>query len=142
MKFFRLAFVIVLGFLIAGCDIYQPSSLCGEETEADHAAFSQYFSDMQLVNSPGSDSENTNPQVGRVFVSPVSLVLESTLLQESEVRLCIFGAKMRGEVVFDETFTMGSGTQSFKLGEFQEGPFIIRVYANGKLVENISFIIQ
>jgi len=97
---------------------------------------------MQLANEQGEESSGGTKQIGRVFEAPASLTLESTLVKASQVRLCIFGAKIRGEVVFDETYSLIVGDQSFDLGYFEEGPFVIRVYADGKLVENISFLME
>lgn len=140
---FRQIIIFVLfGSLITSCDTFAPSKLCGEDTEADHTAFNRFFSELQLIDlaitTPGDEQE----QVGRVFKNPASLTIKGTLINESEIRLCIFGAKRNGEVVFDEFFVLSSGEQSISLGEFEEGPYIIRVYADGKLVENLSFLIQ
>jgi hypothetical protein len=143
MKFFRLAFVLtLLGMLTASCDTYQPSQLCGAQTEPDHRLFSDYFSELQLVNLSSKDTNGEDQRIGRVFEVPASLSLNGTLIKAGDIRLCIFGAKIRGEVVFDETFSITGGTQLFELGKFEEGPYIIRVYADGKLVENISFVIE
>jgi hypothetical protein len=143
MKFFRLVFLFTLfGWLITSCDTYQPSQLCGLETEPDHTLFGEYFSQILLVNQTSSKSPNETQQVGRVFEDPASLVLDTALINDAQVRLCVFAAKIKGEVVFDETFAISAGSQSFNLGEFEEGPYIIRVYADSKLVENISFLIE
>ena len=143
MKFLRLAILLILlGLAISSCDTYQPSQLCGLETDPDHTLFEEYFSKLLLVNQTNSKPGGEAQQAGRVFVEPASLVLDTALINDAQVRLCVFGAKIKGEVVFDESYVLSAGSQSFSLGEFKEGPYIIRVYADSKLVENISFLVE
>ncbi len=143
MKLLRLVLLtLILGGALSACDTFQPSQLCGEETEADHQAFTQIFSDLQVSALDGSYVEDGNEQVNRVFQGPVSLAINMVSLKETELRLCIFGAKRNGAVVFDESFSLAAGQESIRLGEYSKGPYIIRVYADGKLVENISFLIR
>ncbi len=141
-KFVLLATLIFLGIFVTSCDTYAPSQLCGEETEADHEVFTQYFSVIQLFDITDSHTKNNQLQAGRVFEEPATLAIFGSLIKDSEVRLCVFGASFRGEVVFDEVFNFSAGDQSIDLGKYGKGPYIIRIYADGILVENISFIIQ
>ncbi len=143
MKYLRIVLLmLIFGGLLSACDTFQPSQLCGEETEADHQAFTQTFSEMQLVNLDGSYVENNGDQVGRVFESPASLAITLTSRADIELRLCIFGTKRNGEIVFDESFNLAAGQESIRLGEYPKGAYIVRVYADTKLVENISFLVR
>ncbi|MBL7163193.1 MAG: hypothetical protein ISS57_11350 [Anaerolineales bacterium] len=143
MKLLRITLLLAIsGFSLSACDTFQPSQLCGGETEADHQAFTNTFSEMQLVNQAITGEGENGGQTGRVFEQPVSLIIDLTSLEEVEMRLCIFEAKRNGEIVFDEDFSISAGQESFDLGDFGEGSHIIRVYVDGKLVENISFLIQ
>jgi len=143
MKYLRIGLLIIIcGVFITACDTFQPSQLCGEETEADHQAFTQVFSEIQLVNLDGSYNEENAEQTGRVFYSPVSLSMIITSLEETELRLCIFGAKRNGKVILDESFTVAAGQESIRLGDYTKGPYIIRIYSDGTLVENIPFIVK
>ncbi len=143
MKLLRFVLLaLILGGALSACDTFQPSQLCGEETEADHQAFTQFFSDLQVSALDGSYVEDSNEQVNRVFEGPVSLAVNLVSLEETELRLCIFGAKRNGAIVFDELYSLTAGQRSISLGEYSKGPYIIRVYVDGKLVENISFLIR
>ena len=143
MNFLRIAlFMLIFGTFVSACDTFQPSQLCGDQTEADHQAFTLIFSELQLVNLDGSLVEDDAEQPGRVFDGPASLSLSLSSEQDTQLRLCIFGAKSNGEIVFDETFTVTAGQESIRLGEFEKGQYIIRVYADELLVENNSFQIK
>lgn len=143
MKFLRITLLLViLGGSVCACDTFQRSQLCGAETEADHQAFTNTFTEMQLVNQASASEGENGGQIGRVFEQPVSLTIDLNSLEEVELRLCIFETKRKGEIVFDESFSLSTGQESLDLGEFGEGSHIIRVYVDGKLVENISFLIQ
>ncbi len=132
----------IFGITLSACDTFQPSKLCGDETEADHQAFVQIFAEMQLVNLDGSYVEEGTENAGRVFETPTSLSLTLNTSQDTNLRLCIFGAKRNREIVFDETFNVSTGAESILLGDFTKGSYIIRVYADDLLVENISFMIR
>ncbi|MBC8508001.1 MAG: hypothetical protein ISR58_21865 [Anaerolineales bacterium] len=143
MKALRTAlFMLICATLVPACDTFQPSQLCGDQTEADYQSFVKIFSEMQLVNLDGSYAEDGAEQTGRVFDGPTSLALSLYNEQDTQLRLCIFGTKRNGEIVFDETFTVDAGQESIRLGEFEKGQYIIRVYADELLVENISFMIK
>jgi hypothetical protein len=63
-------------------------------------------------------------------------------LENVELRLCIFEARRSGQIRFDDVYSISAGQQDIDLGRFEEGPHIIRVYADGELVENISFMVR
>ena len=143
MNYLRLFLLtLICATMLSACDTFQPSQLCGDQTEANHQAFDHIFTEMQLVNLDGSNTEEDAEQTGRVFDSPAVLSLSLNSVQDTSLRLCIFGAKRNGEIVFDETLKLAAGQESIRLGEFEKGPYIIRVYADELLVENISFLIR
>ena len=132
----------LLGVVLSACDTFQPSQLCGEQTEANHQVFLNTFSEMQLVNQVDKSGGQNVEQTGRVFTPPISLAINLVSLEKVELRLCIFEARRNGKVVFDEVFSINLGETRIDLGDFGEGPHIIRVYVGGNLVENISFLIR
>lgn len=134
--------ILFMGLFTSSCDTFAPSQLCGDTTEADHETFGQYFSEIHLMTISSSESNDDQPQIGRVFKHPAILAINGSLIKDSNIRFCIFGAKRNGEVVFDKSFSLNSGDISIEIGEFTKGPYMIRVYADGVLIENISFLIQ
>ena len=140
MKFQKLLLIFFLfGLLISGCDIYQPSQVCGEITDPDRQAFTEYIASIQIAHQ---DADSSTEQVGRVFPPPAHLSLTVAGHKDGELRLCVFETTRKGSVVYDETLALVVGEQNIPLGEFEDGSYIIRVYVDDTLVENLSFLIR
>jgi hypothetical protein len=138
----RIALVILfVGFVLSSCTAFTPSTLCGEETTPNHEAYAQYFTSVQLLNTAEEGSEQS-PNAGRIFDSPNDLIIEAESITNLAVRFCIFEVKRGGEVLYNQTHPISGGNHSFKIGGFEPGSYMIRVYADEILVDNMQFLIR
>lgn len=140
--YFLIPFVLVLPLLAPACESFQPSQICGVETEPNHELYSQHFEGIQLSEGNHEGDSQNAVQAGRVFEEPTNLVIDVQSRADFRLRLCLFKVTRGEEILFDETFTVSSGEALFELGQFERGTYLIRVYADGALVENIPFQVR
>ena len=136
-------FIVFLsaGLSLSSCTTFTPSTLCGKETTPNHDTYSQYFTSIQLQNTTG-DGTDSSPNTGRIFSSPNELIIEAKSITDVAVRFCVFEVKRGGEILYDQTHLMSGGNQSFSIGGFEPGSYMIRVYADEVLVDNMQFLIR
>jgi hypothetical protein len=137
---------IILGLLIftclTSCDTFAPLESCGIETTANHDIFQQYFAEIQLKNLAANESEGSEAQASRIFEGANDLVIETRIIENTAVRLCIFKSSGSGKIMYDETIYMATGTSTIAIGAYDPGPYVVRVYADDNLVENIQFMVR
>jgi hypothetical protein len=126
------------------CGSFSPPKSCGEGIGgvADEVLFAQYFSEMQLV----LESTGEIPPAGKdssAAVSPDdSITIKMRVLKAVEVRACVQSRAGGGGIPADKTLSVESGEDSFPLGEFSSGNYVIRVIVDGKLVKNLTFEVR
>jgi hypothetical protein len=138
----QLSCSILIIMILTACSILPPAEDCGGESVPDRDALDVYFSSLQLLGTAPDQSENSGSKAGRIFQSTDELAIIGQSVREGTMRLCIFESKPAGEIVYDQTFNLSTGEETIQLGSFKEGPYVIRVFANGVLVHNFQFLIR
>ncbi len=135
-------FIVLCGLTLTACSILPPAEDCGGESVADRDTLEEFFSRLQLLGSSADQAENNESKVGRIFQPSDELAIQGQSNRDGTLRLCIFESKPAGEIVYDRTFNLSTGEETIQLGSFEEGPYVIRVFANGVLVHNFQFLIR
>jgi hypothetical protein len=129
--------VIVLTAL--ACGSLRPPEDCGVGGTADESAFSQHFSQMELVSAAAGEPGAEDPEMGTMFAPADTLEIRAQTVNSVEMRACVQERVGGGGIVFDQTLALPQGSTSLPLGSFSEGSYVIRVAVGGVLVRNLSF---
>jgi len=132
---------VVLGLLVSACGA--PES-CGENIggTADEAAYAQRFARMALVNEGTGQPGAADPEGGVQFAAADRLAIQVESLAEVTVRACVQERKGGGKIALNQSQTVGQGEDSFALGSFERGSYVVRVIVDGTLVKNLPFVVK
>lgn len=136
--------VVALALFALACGSFAPPESCGEDIggTADEALFAEHFTQMDLVVESTGASGEPDDEMGEVFTSGDGLVIRAESLGEVSVRACVQPRSGGGQIPFDETETLAEGEDTFSLGSFDEGSYVIRVIVDGTLVRNLVFGVE
>ena len=133
--------LFLLAGLIAACSFGPPKN-CGDDIggTADTTKFDQYFSRMALVNAASGES-GPEGDSGMQYASSDLLAIRADNLADVDVRLCVQNFST-GSIASDNTRSFKTGSDSFELGSFEKGTYVMRVIVDGSLVKNFPFEIK
>ena len=124
------------------CNFGPPPS-CGENIggTANNEVFSQYFTDMALLDQTTGQS-GTSGENGLEFQKGNKLEIQYVAISEVTLRACIQPLGGGSTIAFDQSKDLSVGQGQFTLVSFQSGNYVIRVIVNNTLVKNFPFSIK
>jgi hypothetical protein len=138
---FVMLFVVLFGLGTGACGAITPPESC-TNTGFDEAAFSEYFTDMHLINASTGESGERDPEQGERYATDDQIAVRIESLDEVEVRFCIEQRKGGGHIVYDQVHTVSQGENTVTLTTFDRDPYVIRVIVNEVLVKNLTFFTE
>lgn len=135
---------VALGLIASACGSFSPPESCGEGIggTADEAKFAQHFTLMELVNEATGQPGPLDAEGGLQFAATDRLAIRTESLAEISVQACVQERKGGGKIPFNQTQTVGQGADSFSLGSFAPGSYVVRVIVDGVLVKNLPFVVK
>jgi hypothetical protein len=138
----KLAGIVMLVSVLA-CGPFSPPESCGDiGGTADEGLFNQYFVSMALldtaIGSPGGISSE-----GEIQFTPadeLEIAFESKI--DVSIHACLQERKGGGKVLFNEIGSFSPGEDSFILGTYSKGSYVVRVIVDDTLVKNLPFQIE
>jgi hypothetical protein len=134
-------FVTLLGLGAGACGSISPPESC-TNTGFDEAAFSEYFTDMHLINAATGEPGERDPEQGDRYATDDQIAVRIESLDDVEVRFCIEQRKGGGQIVYDQLHGIVQGENTVTLTTFDSDPYVIRVIVNEVLVKNLTFFTE
>ncbi|HEY70013.1 MAG TPA: hypothetical protein G4O08_05450 [Anaerolineae bacterium] len=138
---FTLIFVTLFGLGAGACGSISPPESCSN-TGFDEAAFSEYFTEMYLINTATGEPGERDPEQGDRYATDDQIAVRIESLGEVEVRFCIEQRKGGGQIVYDQLHNIAQGESTVALTTFDSDPYVIRVIVNEALVRNLTFFTE
>ena len=138
---FTVLFVALFGLAIGACGAISPPESC-THTGFDEATFSEFFTDMYLINTATGEPGERDPEQGDRYATDDQIAVWIESLEDVEVQFCIEQRKGGGQIVYNQAHSISQGESTVALPTFESDPYVIRVIVGEVLVRNLTFFTE